>query len=182
MIKLKDLICEVKNVVYPYGCIMAYINNEDKQKILKFNKELIDNDIIYNNKKKEFGRELEPHVTIKYGLTETYTWEEMNIMVGDISPFTIILEKTSIFQNEEYDVIKINADGKELKQLNKKFCKLPNEDKYLEYHPHCTLAYVKKGEGTKFKNKGEEMSCLINEIVYSDNGKKYYYKLKDKKK
>ena len=180
MIKLMSIIKEIKK--FPYGCIMAYIGGDDKDKILSFNKKLIDDDIIYNNKQKEFGREIEPHVTIKFGLTKAYTRDEIGNMLDNIIPFKIKLKKISVFENDDFDVVKLDADGEELRQLNKKFSKLPNEDEHPEYHPHCTLAYVNPGEGKKFEDKGNEISnIIINKIVYSRDGEKYHYELKEKK-
>jgi len=177
MIYLKKILTEGKTP--KYGCLMAYIGGEYKNKILNFNKELIDNNIIYDNKQGEFGRELNPHITIKFGFTKAYTRNEIGNMLDNIIPFKISLKKTSIFETDAFDVVKMDANGEILKKLNKKFSKLPNEDEHPIYHPHCTLAYVKKGEGINFKNKGNDMSnIIIDELVYSYDGSKYHYILK----
>lgn len=179
MIKLKSLIDE--GVKYEYGCVMACIDGDYKSKILQFNNSIISDEIIYDNEEKEFGREKDPHVTIKFGLTESYTKEEMEEMLKDVSPFIIKIKGLSIFESDDFDVVKLDVSGEKLTELNKKFSKLPNEDEHPEYHPHCTMAYVKSGEGKKFdKRQSNKFSDItIGRIVYSDMGSKTYYTLKN---
>jgi hypothetical protein len=42
------------------------------------------------------------------------------------------------------------------RKLNEIFSMLPNHDEHPEYHPHLTLAYVKKGCGEKYIKKLKE--------------------------
>ena len=175
MIKLKDLIMEAK---YPYGCIMASIEGVSRDQILKLNHDLIPDGIIYDNNKHEFGRETDTHVTIKFGFTEHYTIEEMRDLLKDITSFVIKFGEISIFKNDKFDVVKIDVESNTLNRLNKQFSKLPNEDEHPNYHAHCTLAYVDPGRGSDFVNKNKKISdATIRKIVYSDRGKKSYYKL-----
>ena len=166
-----------------YGCIMACIDGSNKSDILKFNKSLIPDKMVYNNKEKEFGREMDSHVTIKFGLTKHYTREEMKTFLEGVSPFIIDLGGVSIFENDDFDVVKMDVVGDELKKLNTKFSKLPNEDEHPNYHPHCTLAYVKRGEGKQFNDKSKKfLNIEVNRIVYSDSVGKSYYNLKPSNK
>jgi len=177
MIKLKELIMETKRK--QYGCVMACIDGGIKSEILKFNKSIIENEIIYDNKEKEFGRETDPHITIKFGLTKNYTRKDMETFLKDVSPFTINIDGVSVFENDDFDVVKMDVSGDELKKLNKKFSKLPNEDEHPDYHPHCTLAYVTHGEGDKFNGKSKKfLNIEISRIVYSCSDGKSYYNLK----
>lgn len=181
MIKLKDLIMETKR--QEYGCVMACIEGDQKSKILAFNKSIIGDEVIYDNKDKEFGREIDPHVTIKFGLTKHYTREEMEKFLEDVSPFIIDAKGINVFENDDFDVVKMDINGDELKRLNKKFSKLPNEDEHPDYHPHCTLAYVNPGEGKKFTDKLKKfLDIEVGRIVYSDCGNKSYYSLKNPNK
>jgi 2'-5' RNA ligase len=180
MIKLRDLILE--NKPREYGCVMACIDGNQKSKILEFNKSIIGDEVIYDNKDKEFGRETDPHVTIKFGLTKHYTREEMKEFLENVSPFIINAEGVSVFENDDFDVVKMDINGEELKRLNEKFSKLPNEDEHPDYHPHCTLAYVNPGEGKQFIDKSKKfLDIEVSRIVYSDCGKKSYYDLKNSK-
>lgn len=175
MIMLKDLLTEAK---YPYGCIMASIDGASQDKILELNKKLIPDDIIYDNNKHEFGRELNPHVTIKLGFTEQYSREEIKNFLKDIPPFSIKFNGISIFKNDKFDVVKLDVESDILNKLNKQFSKLPNKDEHPNYHPHCTLAYVNPEEGKQFISGNKKISdATIHKIVYSHSGKKSYYNL-----
>lgn len=163
---------------YSYGCIMAMIEGTAKDKIVKLSRELISDDIIYDNKTKEYGREIESHITIKYGLTKVYGKKEVEAFLLGIKPFKVKICGIGIFENEDFDVVKLNVSSKELDELNEKFCNLPNEDKYKIYHPHSTLAYVKPGEGKKLKKSWKGLTSItIDKICYSNKGKKIYFEL-----
>jgi 2'-5' RNA ligase len=142
MIKLK-LLLEGK---YEYGCLMANIVDEHARKILDLNYDLIDEKSLYK-KGSEYGRESQCHVTIKYGFTKSYSDSEMKKHIKSIKPFKINTTRISIFENDDFDVVKLDVSSKILHDLNEKFSELPNEDEHPKYHPHITLAYVKKGMG-----------------------------------
>lgn len=167
----------IEAVRFEYGCVMAIIEESFSKKILSINKHLIPDNILYHEKGEVYGREIEPHVTIKFGLTKDYSKEDMEKVVSYIHPFKVNLLKIDIFSNEKFDVVKINVESEELNKLNKLFSKLPNEDEYSIYHPHITLAYVKKGKGELFKKSIKPMEVTINSIKYSTPTKKYFFNL-----
>jgi hypothetical protein len=71
----------------------------------------------------------------------------------DPVPIRIKLGATTLFENDDkpYDVVKIDVESADLAHLNSWVAnKLECTDKYPEYHPHITLAYVKKGLGKKY--------------------------------
>ncbi len=163
---------------HEYGCIMAILEQSFAEKVVKLGKKLIPNEILYEEPGEEFGREMEPHITIKFGLTKIYSKEKMGEAISKIKPFQVTLIGISIFQNEKFDVVKIDAESEKLKRYNKIFSKLPNEDEHPIYHPHLTLAYVFSGSGKKFENKFHNpIEVLISQIKYSNPEGKYYYNL-----
>jgi hypothetical protein len=173
----------MKNVVtesfkYEYGCVMGMFDEVSSDKIFRINKHLIPDHILYHEEGEEYGRESEPHVTIKFGLTTTYSKEDMRAVISKIHPFEITLTKIDVFNNEKFDVIKFNVEGSYLRKLNAFFTKLPNEDQYPTYNPHITLAYVKVGTGNQFKKSIKPIQLLINRIKYSNSTAKYFYDLK----
>jgi len=90
------------------------------------------------------GRGDDPHVTVLYGL-HSYDPTEAEEILETLSPLKIELGLISSFSdNPDFDVIKIDITGKDLFKANELLKELPYTSKY-EYHPHMTLAYVKKG-------------------------------------
>jgi hypothetical protein len=165
---------------YDYGCVMARIDEKAARIILDFNYKVIGDHMIYEEEGHEYGREIQPHITLKYGLVNSYTEEQMKKILQHVIPFDVIVKGMSVFENDKYDVVKFDVDGKELHDLNEIFSKLPNNDEHPEYHPHMTLAYVHKGMGHKFvRNPKKIARILVNMIEYSDKGVKSHYVLNE---
>ena len=176
--KLKSLLTEIK---YDYGCVMAQMPQTISVSLFEFGKQVISDDMLYfdPNSPGEFGREKEFHVTIKFGLTNSYTTEQIQEMLKGTKPFLVNILGMDIFPNERFDVIKFNIEGEELRRLRKIFDVLPNKDDYKEYHPHMTLAYVQPGLGARFQGKSTRnySRVLVSSIKYSDRGKGSFYRL-----
>lgn len=163
---------------YDYGCVMARIDEEAARKILDFNNRTITNEMLYEEEGYGYGREITPHITIKFGLTESYTEEQMKQLLSKVVPFNVEIGGVSIFENEKFDIVKFDIEGKEIRELNEMFSQLPNEDKHPIYHPHLSLAYVKRGLGQRFtKTPSKHAFVPVNMIEYSDGGSKSYYHL-----
>lgn len=100
----------------------------------------------------EDGKETEFHVTAKYGLHTDDSLDVEKVVAG-FGPVSAKLGKVSIFENDDkdFDVVKIDVDSPDLHRLNKLLSEsLEVTDTFPDYHPHLTLAYVKKGEGAKY--------------------------------
>jgi hypothetical protein len=175
MISLKLLVEET----YEYGCVMAEVPTEPARKLMEFSRATIPDEILYTEEDDDsYGREDHFHTTIKYGLTEKYDEDEIKEFLKNTKPFPIEIKGLSVFENEKFDVVKFDMEGKELRRLNKIFSDLPNEDEYPDYKPHMTLAYVKSGMGKKYVKKALKLSKIgVNTIIYSDRGNKTYITL-----
>ena len=162
MLKFKNWII---NEGYDYSCVMA---DFDFEKLIKWAKENVPESCLYYKENKD-GYELDPHVTVLYGL-HTTNFKDVEKIIKNQKQFEIKLEKISIFDtNPDYDVLKIEVESDELRKLNDKLKSLPYTNSFKSYKPHCTIAYIKKGEckdlignktfyGKKFK---------IKELVFS---------------
>lgn len=161
-----------------YGCVMAQIEERAAKKIVEFNYRMIGEDVLYTTES-GFGRETDPHITVKYGLINTYTEEQMQKFLEGVKPFNIQIKGLSLFENENFDVVKFDIESPELYKLNEKFSYLPNHDEHPIYHPHMTLAYVKHGYGKKYiKEASKHPNIPVSRIVYSNMGTKSYFDLK----
>lgn len=168
---MKDLIRgvlkeEAEKQVYDYGCVMLYYDFPKWDKILN----LIDGEDIYDNDVNEFGLEHNPHVTLLYGLHshEIDDDELMDYVLGFEQP-EISMSNITLFNNDDFDVVKFDVVGDGLSHINKSLSdKYPNTNSYPDYHPHSTISYVKPGMGEKYVKKLTKPYVVKpNKIVYT---------------
>ena len=154
-----------------FGCSMVYFDMPCMEALHK----IIDVDDIFSDADGGKGLETEPHVTLLFGLHKEVSDNDVLDVSMPNKVSDILLHNVSIFENEEFDVIKFDADAEWLHEVNAKLVKLPNTNKYPEYHPHCTVAYVKAGTGKKYVEmlSGLQVVVVPTKLVYSKpDGKK----------
>lgn len=94
------------------------------------------------------GRELVPHVTLRYGLHDEDPSPVGRVLAG-AGPVKFRLTGLGVFDGPDYDVLVVDVEGNSLRWLNKKLGKLPNTETF-RYTPHCTIGYLKKGRAAKY--------------------------------
>lgn len=172
---------EKKDHKHEYGCLMVFLDvNEESWKELQ---DMIDEDDLYTEEgDTSYGRENEPHVTILYGLHEDIEDEDIEVDIEAIKEPKIGFKNISSFDNPKYDVLKFDVDSKDLSTLNKKFTEYPHTTNFPDYHPHCTIAYLKPGKAAEYIKKAKDlvnMDMKPSKVVYSKaDGSKKDYKLK----
>ncbi len=106
-----------------------------------------------------------PHITIKYGL-HTDDPDEVRAAFAGESPVSITLGETSVFENEDGDVVKIEVDGKQIRRLNARLSeRLRHTTTHADYMPHVTIARVRSGLGEKYAAK---LSALRGKSIAFD--------------
>ena len=151
---------------YDYGCVMLYFDFPE----IKNLHGLIDEKDIYTEEgDRSFGLEDEPHTTLLYGLHDDVTEDDVRNVVDKFKYGTCMITNPSLFENNDYDVLKFDTSGKNLHDTNIELSKLPHTTSYPDYHPHLTVAYLKPGEGRKYvkKLKGIQFKLEPTHIVYS---------------
>ncbi len=106
-----------------------------------------------------FGREIEPHVTILYGLHNENDYFTVRRILQSYKNIPIELGKISKFESDKYDVIKIEVESDACHKLHnqiKEEC--INTQTYDTYHPHVTIAYVKPGSYDSVINEAPNLS------------------------
>lgn len=162
-----------------YGVLMVYFDIEEWKDMIE---SIIDKDDIYIAPDDDYGFEYNPHCTIIYGL-EDYDdiirdihkfIEYLNENYFDTNNISIFRSNISIFENNDYDVVKFDIESEDLIELNELFRQnFVYNNEYTEYKPHMTIAYVKKGKGRKYIKKMEPVNLDIDKYVYSvPNSKK----------
>lgn len=119
------------------------------------------NDI--NSKNDEVIKDSECHVSLLNGIDAGVKFEEVKGCLKPLTSYRIILSNISVFECEDYDVLKIDVKCPELGKTNSCLRRsVKHEDKYKEYNPHMTIAYLNKGTGEKYAKK---MMDRIDELV-----------------
>lgn len=154
---------------YSSGCIMGYFDSDLK-------KVSVDKKDLYNDEENNYGLEIEPHVTVLYGLKDNEI-EESDVvkLFSMIDGPVVSTEKISLFSNEKYDVVKWDVDSEELVLLNKMVTSMfPYKSDFPDYHAHVTIAYCQPGKGKTYEDKLKKpVTKKIAYWVYSKaDGKK----------
>lgn len=150
--------------VYEYGCAMLYVDFPE----MEYLKSMIKDSDLHEN-----GKENEPHVTLLYGLH--HDKEVLNEVKNILSTFTfntLISNNIGLFENEEFDVLKLEVEDRNLRSINKELKQLDHTSKFIKYNPHLTIAYLKPGSGEKYLRLFKEYGFNIfylkpSHVVYS---------------
>lgn len=181
--KLRQVLLESekKDHKREYGCLMVFLD-VDKKAWKELQDMISDEDLYTEEGDDGYGRETEPHVTILYGLHGDIEDKDLEVEIHKITSPEIGFKNISTFDNEKFDVLKFDVKSTDLNKLNKDFSKFPNTNKFPDYHPHCTIAYLKKGTAEKYIKKANDlvkMDIKPEKIVYSKvDGTSKNYKLK----
>lgn len=155
---------------YDYKSTQLDLPDDIAEKIKSFCKDIPDK-FIYTNDD-GLGREDNIHCTVLYGLSNKTTTNQIKSLCEDVSPIELKLGKVSMFENDEYDVLKIDVESESLNELNKKISdnvKAPGND-YPTYKPHITIAYMQKGTAGKYvgNDSFKGMTCSIDDLCFSN--------------
>jgi len=134
-----------RRAAHDYGCVMAMMPSTVASKLIAFGAGIPEEHIYYGDDDKDhFGREVESHITVKFGVHTTDS-ERVRKVVEKFGPVKAKISGISVFDNDKYTVLKADIESDDLHKLNKLVSdKLKCTDTYPEYHPHATIAYLKK--------------------------------------
>jgi len=156
---------------HQYACVMANLPEPLRSKCLNLASHIL------NDELDEQGREVEPHVTVLYGL-HTNDQQDVKKLVQEFGSVKIKLGPLKIFPANEkqsqrggsqYDVLYASVKSKDLVTLNNELKSLPHTSTFPKYVPHVCIAYLKPGEGKKYVGRkdlnGQE--CEVNSVIFS---------------
>lgn len=152
---------------YDFGCVMVDYNFTNWQELLQS----IDPQDIYEVSGQNYGLQDRPHLTLLYGLHKEVSDDQIQECFSgfSIDDFKVKIEGVSIFENPEFDVVKLDVlKTPQLEEINQRLSKLPNTNKFPEYIPHITIGYLKSGTGKKYVNPDYDYQIKnISKIVYT---------------
>ena len=162
-----------KNAIYEFGCVMVKLNFTNWNDL----ENRIDKSDLFEPENEHYGFETEPHLTLLYGLHEEVTENDVRDVLKNftLEDLEIKIDGIGNFQNQDFDVLKFNVvKNSLLENINKALEKLPNSNRYPEYNPHITIAYLKKGTSIKYLDDNFKTTISdIEDIIYSKpNGEK----------
>lgn len=165
-----------KNHKYEYGALMLQLKFDNWDNVLSS----IDKEDLYDEEP-GFGLEHEPHTTVLFGFHKNADIDKIKelVKVNCDDNITVKIKNISHFETEKYDVVKYDVESKTLNKLNSLMTKnFDYTNDYPEYHPHVTIAYVKKGKGKKYDKKIENEKVESNTFKYSSpDGSKTHFKI-----
>jgi len=162
---------------YEKGCLMLDIDWVNRHGINKWHEILskIDRDDVYEEA--GYGLETKPHITILYGFKlPTVTPEHIERLLPD-GAVTFKIKDVNFFEAENYDVLKFEIESEMLHELNSIYKVLEHENKFPDYNPHITIAYLKKGCAKKFAN--HYRALFADWINYQFQSTKFDYSFND---
>lgn len=127
-------------------CLMVYFEPSEQIKDIQKGIKKLD---VYDEP--GCGIEKETHATLLYGLSEDVTVEQLKKIVKPLNRYRTMCLGSSLFENDDFDVLKMDAHNKALVETNKELRdNFDYKGTYSEYKPHITIAYIRKGEGKKY--------------------------------
>jgi 2'-5' RNA ligase len=121
------------------------------------------------------GIETRPHVTVLYGFNPDLDFQALKQAAAE--PMTLTIGKAERFRCQDYDVLIFEVQAPALERLHEQLAHdlkdqiTPSE---YEYHPHLTVAYVKRGALPKFErmdNPFTGQTLTVRQLLYSDPNK-----------
>jgi len=162
----------IKDAPQSFGWISIDASTDISKKMTEFCQGISKDDLYTdpNNKKDKYAIEDEHHATVIYGIHTLNANEVQDILDGQQGG-KVNLDAIGIFDNDDYDVLKIDLKSAALKRLNTKLSNnLKTTNEYDGYNPHMTLAYLKKGKAKKYINDNffKDMSFNFNQVIFED--------------
>lgn len=162
---------------FEYGAVTLPIQN--KELWASILPPIDPNDLYIHPEEDIYGYEDTPHITALYGIhsgevsagqVRKVVKEEKEGIARE--SITIWLGQASFFENPDYEVLKFEVVSPELIQFYYHLkTNLPYTKTHPKYSPHATIAYLKKGTGSKYttKDKGNKRPPSQNSFLPKHN-------------
>ena len=162
---LKNYLKFMESKNYQWGCVMLEVEIDNWKEIL----DKIDDEDLYMPEDEQHGKQKEPHITILYGIDTKVGDDEVKDIFQNLrkEDFNIQVLDINLFENEDYDVLKIEVKDSLLNNYYNQLKKLPNHSNYPQYNPHVTITYLNSGLGKKYVEKSPNINLKVKSILYT---------------
>ena len=126
-----------------------------------------------------------PHVTLLYPVNKSVRFEEIKYVLDELfesmedKVINLSTDRIDFFALNNYDVLTIRVDDNPiLTKISEalKF-KIRNYTKLKEFHPHITIAYLKKGTADKYCQPYVNKIDRVDTITYEVNKTIFKYSI-----
>jgi len=153
------------------GWTAVRLSSAISNKIQQWGKDNIPDDELNSGGDWGDGRETDTHITMLYGICTKNRAVVKDLLTTE-KPIKATLKKIGCFvNNDDFDVVIVKIDSPDLERLHKKIAdELKVEKTHDEYKPHCTIAYVKKGQARKHAGKTDfqGVKLTFDKVVFKD--------------
>ena len=131
------------------GWIAVRLPQRLSKKIKEWGRENIKDSILCKEEGK--GRETDTHITVIYGVCDNSV-EAVKDIAKNYKSIKVRLGKVTYFKKSpDFDVVKIEIISDDLRKIHGDIKRrLDVKETFDKYQPHCTIAYVQKGEAAQF--------------------------------
>jgi SPP1 gp7 family putative phage head morphogenesis protein len=128
------------------NCLMLRLKDEIKAMIAEVSSQIAEEDLA------EGGRVFDSHLTIRYGLTDEVTPEDVRRYMSGSYPVIVETRGWGIFSSDEtpHDVLYLSTYPGDVDEIYREAMQIPGPASEREFVPHVTVAYLKKGTAQKY--------------------------------
>ncbi len=144
------------------GWIAVRLPQKPTKKIKQWGRDNIPDSVLCKEEGK--GRESDTHITVIYGVCDNSV-EAVKDIAKNYKSIKVKLGKVTYFKNSpDFDVVKIEIISDDLRKIHGDIKRrLDVRETHPVYNPHCTIAYVQKGEAAQF---GGDIFIEGTEVVF----------------
>lgn len=119
----------------------------------------------------DYGFEDETHVTLVPCLDRHLNVDDLKAHLDKLDKYPIILSNISKFDNDKFDVLKCDVGSYNLLNTNSHIISnFPTFSEFKDYHPHLTIAYLKKGMADKYLQDSLPSSIVLKPKCFKWSG------------
>lgn len=158
----------INHTKHEFACAMLYFELPD----IAYIHALIDDNDVYIGEDDTFGLEGNPHVSLLMGLHGCVSGEAVVATIQEYYIPEVCIGNVSTFPSRDdcdFEILKFDVQCDILYLINEKLREVYPYTTPFSYHPHCTIAYLKKGAAVKYVEllKNITYNAVPSKVVYS---------------